>query len=229
MGELYEYQINFGRETGSKSIPCAWQSKLSGGRQSTNRLRVAFNKVIAYDWRLVPGTAAIRHSRRHQSTTVQVESSRRTAADNATVIDFMLQLQEMRLPITVMSNIQYKQGCVQLLRTLTTWHYPHSPAVHRAAIDRCLLPTGPQRKVCCCGPCCDKRTDGRAPDRCIDLVPYGMRTVPITLWTVHLSLTLRCHHRLAVALLAIKSIYCRIWTRATESCCRQSLTMTIIN
>jgi len=35
-----------------------------------------------------------------------------------------------------------EQVCVQLLRTLTTWHLPHSSAAD-AAIDRCLLPAGP--------------------------------------------------------------------------------------
>ena len=53
------------------------------------------------------------------------------------------------------------------LRTLTTWHCPHSHAVAtergRAAID-ISCPLGPQQQTCrggfcCCGPCWDRRTD----------------------------------------------------------------------
>jgi len=64
------------------------------------------------------------------------------------------------------------------LRTLTTWHYPHShaarrAAVRRAAIDRCRLSAGPpaanlQQLVCCCG-----QTDGPTPHRCIDPALMG--------------------------------------------------------
>jgi len=59
------------------------------------------------------------------------------------------------------------------LRTLTTWHYSHSPAAC------CKL----QQRVCCCGPMLDRRTDrrtdGRTPYRCIDPAPHTMRAVPI--------------------------------------------------
>jgi len=48
---------------------------------------------------------------------------------------------------------------------LTTRHYPHSPAVRRAATDRHLLPLlaelQQQRQT-------DGRTDGQTPDKCID-------------------------------------------------------------
>ena len=69
-----------------------------------------------------------------------------------------------------------------LLRTLTTWHYPHSPAAHRAAvrraaIDRYLLPSCHNSKLCCCGLYWDRqtdgRTDGRAPNICIDARSAG--------------------------------------------------------
>jgi len=51
------------------------------------------------------------------------------------------------------------------LRTLTTWHCPHSPAA-AAAIVRDLVPAGPtaanlQQRVCCCGPRLEQ-TDGDA-------------------------------------------------------------------
>ena len=57
------------------------------------------------------------------------------------------------------------------LRTLTTWHCPHSPAAHAAAaaiIDRYLLPAGHtaanlQQRVCCCKPMLEQ-TDGRIKD-----------------------------------------------------------------
>ena len=79
------------------------------------------------------------------------------------------------------------------LRSLTTWHYPHSldagcAAVRRAAIDRLAGPTAAnlQQLVCCCGPMLghsDGRTDGRTLDRCIDPPPHSTRTVPITAMT----------------------------------------------
>jgi len=52
------------------------------------------------------------------------------------------------------------------LRTLTTWHCPHSPAA-AAAIDRYLLPAGPtaanlQQRRAATG--WDRRTDGRPTD-----------------------------------------------------------------
>jgi len=52
------------------------------------------------------------------------------------------------------------------LRTLTTWHCPHSPT--DAAIDRYLLSAGPtganlQQRICCCGPMLGQ-TDGHTDD-----------------------------------------------------------------
>jgi len=52
---------------------------------------------------------------------------------------------------------QFKQVCFLLLRTLTTWHYPHlaSPCTPRCCAprsDRYLLPAL-HRKACCCGQC----------------------------------------------------------------------------
>jgi len=38
--------------------------------------------------------------------------------------------------ISVLSEHRYQQVCVQLLRTLTTWHCPHSPAA-RSAVVQC--------------------------------------------------------------------------------------------
>jgi len=57
------------------------------------------------------------------------------------------------------------------LRTLTTWHCPHSPAA-AAAIDRYLLPPGPQQQTCnnafaAVGPCWDRQTERRT-----DTVPF---------------------------------------------------------
>ena len=72
-----------------------------------------------------------------------------------------------------------KASCVQLLRTLTTWHCPHSHAA--TAIDRYLL----LQRVCCCGPMLygtdkrtDRQTDGLTPYRYM-LVDHTMRAVPI--------------------------------------------------
>ena len=66
----------------------------------------------------------------------------------------------------------FNKSVFGLRRTLTAWHYPHSPAarraaVRRAAIDRYLLPTGPtaanvQQRVSCCGAMVG-HTDGQAP------------------------------------------------------------------
>ena len=57
------------------------------------------------------------------------------------------------------------------LRTLTTWHCPHSPAAV-ATIDWYLLPVGPtaanlQQRVGCCGPCWE-----RWMDRQTDTIPF---------------------------------------------------------
>jgi len=57
------------------------------------------------------------------------------------------------------------------LRTLTTWHCPHSPAA-AAAIDRYLLPPGPQQQTCnnafaAVGPCWNRQTERRT-----DTVPF---------------------------------------------------------
>jgi len=62
-------------------------------------------------------------------------------------------------------RVNTKQVCVQLLRTLTTWHCPHSPSA-AAAID--LLPAWPtaanlQRRRAAAG--WDRQTDGRTRDR----------------------------------------------------------------
>ena len=40
------------------------------------------------------------------------------------------------------SRYDIKQVCVQLLRTLTTWHCPHSLDAAAAAMDHYLLPAG---------------------------------------------------------------------------------------
>ena len=67
-----------------------------------------------------------------------------------------------------------RETSVQLLiRTLTTWHCPHSPAarraaVRRAAIDRYVVPAGStlhSSQVCCREPCWDRRTDGQTDAR----------------------------------------------------------------
>ena len=67
-----------------------------------------------------------------------------------------------------------RETSVQLsIRTLTTWHCPHSPAarraaVRRAAIDRYVVPAGStlhSSKVCCREPCWDRRTDGQTDAR----------------------------------------------------------------
>ena len=82
------------------------------------------------------------------------------------------------------SKRMHQQVCVQLLRTLTTWHCPHSPAA-AATIDWHLLPAGPtaanlQRRVCICYlQLAHAGTDGRTPCRCIDAAPYTMRAVQI--------------------------------------------------
>jgi len=61
------------------------------------------------------------------------------------------------------------------LRTLTTWHCPHSPAhVTASAIDRYLLAAGPtaanlQQRVCCCEPMLGQK-DGQA-----DMIRYDTR------------------------------------------------------
>jgi len=66
------------------------------------------------------------------------------------------------------------KSVLSFLRTLTTWHYPHSPdarraPVRRAAIDRYLLPANRQQQTCsrfaAVGPRWDRQTDGRT-DRC---------------------------------------------------------------
>ena len=75
------------------------------------------------------------------------------------------------------------QVCVQLLRTLTTWHSPHSPAA-AAAIDRNLLLAEPtavnlQRRLCGSGgsgPVLGQ-TDERTPYRHIDPSPHTVRAV----------------------------------------------------
>jgi len=59
------------------------------------------------------------------------------------------------------------------LRTLITWHCPHSPAA-AATIDRNILPAGPTTATCSSGftrttvgPCWDRQTDRRT-----DTVPF---------------------------------------------------------
>jgi len=78
---------------------------------------------------------------------------------------------------------EFWQVCVQLLRTLTTWHSPHSPAA-AAAIDRNLLLAEPtaanlQRRLCGSGgsgPVLGE-TDERTPYRHIDPSPHTVRAV----------------------------------------------------
>ena len=72
---------------------------------------------------------------------------------------------------------QAKQVSVELLRTLTTWHCPHSPAaVRRAAIDRYLMPVGPPAAKFLLrfmlGQKDRRRTDAR---QCIDPAPHAKR------------------------------------------------------
>ena len=68
------------------------------------------------------------------------------------------------------SNL-FNKPVFSFLRTLTTWHCPHSPAA--AAVQRASRTTAAnlQRRVSCCGPVLgqtDGQTDRRTPDRCID-------------------------------------------------------------
>ena len=75
-------------------------------------------------------------------------------------------------PVSDTADIVYRAGCmkltsvrpiIQLPRTLTTWHCPHSSAA-AAAIDLYLL------RVCYCGPML-VQTDGRTPYCYIDPPP----------------------------------------------------------
>ena len=70
---------------------------------------------------------------------------------------------------------------LRYLRTLTTWHCPHSSAARRCYSNRLIsLPAGPtaanlQQQVCHCGPMLgqrDGRTDRLTPYRFIDPAPY---------------------------------------------------------
>ena len=71
-----------------------------------------------------------------------------------------------------------------LLRTLTTWHYPHSPShvallcAMQQSIDISCR-SGPQQHVCnngfaAVGPCWDRQTDRR-----IDPAAHSMRALPM--------------------------------------------------
>ena len=66
------------------------------------------------------------------------------------------------------------KSVISYLRTLTTWHCPHSPANGQRSIDiSCPRPTAAnlQQRVCCCScrfaavcPCWDRRTPYRSTD-----------------------------------------------------------------
>ena len=84
------------------------------------------------------------------------------------------------------------------VRTLTTYHCPHSPAARRRCSNRSIAPAclGPQQRTCssafaAVGPCWDRQTDGRTPYRCVDPAAHAMQAVPA-------------------------SISCGRWTRATR-------------
>ena len=81
----------------------------------------------------------------------------------------------------------YNKSVFSYLRTLTSWHCPHSPAAVTAPMPgRYLLTAMPtagnlQQGVCCCRPCCDRRMDGRTPYCFIQPAPQTMHAVPITM------------------------------------------------
>ena len=84
------------------------------------------------------------------------------------------------------------KSVLSFLRTLTTWHYPHSPdarraPVRRAAIDRYLLPANRQQQTCsmfaAVGPRWDRQTDGQTDvtdGQVTDAPSYRLRVLPIT-------------------------------------------------
>jgi len=78
-----------------------------------------------------------------------------------------------RLAYTVKRLNNYYKSFFSHLRTLTTWHCPHSPAA-ATAIDT-FCPPGPQQQTCNSGfaavdLCWDRQMDGRTPYRFTDLL-----------------------------------------------------------
>jgi len=78
-----------------------------------------------------------------------------------------------------------KKSVFSYLRTLTTWHCPHSPAA-AASIDRYLLSVWPtaanlQQRRAAAGweRQTNGRTDGRTPDRYMDPAPRTMLAASI--------------------------------------------------
>jgi len=105
-------------------------------------------------------------------------------------------------PRNVKSPLQVRQVLfVQLLRTLSSWHYPHSPAARcygGPCSNRSILPdrrahSSSKPAAAKCGgrmEQTDRRTDRRMSDSFMDDAPHIMRAVPINTY-----LLMYCIHR----------------------------------
>ena len=105
-------------------------------------------------------------------------------------VDFLLYLNGFVFWPRFNSNTVHNKSVFNFLRTLTTWHCPHSPAA------RCCWAPGSNRSISPAGralsnkpaaAACDGRmmgqtdrqaTNGRTPDSCINPAPHTMRSVP---------------------------------------------------